>query len=449
MSSKTTAIPNIYKTQRGSNLLLFILLALVTGSVFRISLLALYPVIVFLIITHFRLKLMQQALILLACLTICLLISFSNGFYWQYNLLSLYHMVPFLLLLFAVPSYESLEEELLPQFMAVLSVVALLNNIAGFIQYFRNRSDDAFVGIYSTYSVSLYGLVILNLTLFAYYFSLFAQSKKKWALYKSAFFLLSGIWGFYGAGLIAFIGAFILSFLSLRLKPIIKITFISVISLYLVYHFISWLRPEALYYYEVSAKRLVGIDKNERPRKLISFYNYASAYPEHPKDFLFGSGPGTFNSRSAFMAGSPDHFNALPFLKSDDQPYYFKHYAYTLWNKNNTSQALYQDGFRNQPFSSLLAFLGEYGLLFTVLLFWALADYYKRVIRLAGKKPFSGPVWFFKFLVFFLLLLLCIENYLEYPEVILLMLFSMKLTHIQLLRNNLHHSSTSTTAGPS
>jgi hypothetical protein len=151
---------------------------------------------------------------------------------------------------------------------------------------------------------------------------------------------------------------------------------------------------------------------------------------------LLGSGPGTFNSRSAFMAGSEQQFNALPFLKSNKQPYYFKNYIYPLWNHTNTSMALYQDGFRNQPFSSLLAFLGEYGLVFTLIFIWAVVDYYRRVKKLCTDQRHKGSKWLFKFLFLFLLLLLCIDNYYEYPEVMLLLLFTMKLIHTKIAGND-------------
>jgi len=73
---------------RGSTQLLFILLALITGSLLRVSLVLVYPFVVILILTHFRLKIMQQALVLGALAGISLLLSLIDGFYWQYNLLS-------------------------------------------------------------------------------------------------------------------------------------------------------------------------------------------------------------------------------------------------------------------------------------------------------------------------------------------------------------------------
>lgn len=439
------------KDIRTTTVLLLLVTALVTGSFLRISLLFIYPVIAILIIIQLRLRFTQHILLLLLLVALSTLLAFFNGFYWQYYLLSLYHMIPFLLLLFAVPSEKTLQEKGLQDiFIYFLAPVALINNIVGFAQYIRYPSDDSFIGLFSHYGISLYGLVLLNTILFAFYFSKYRGTKTKSHLFKSLFFLLCAVMGFYGAGLIVFIAAFVLSFLTFRLLAIIRIVFISIMVLVAAYYLVSFLRPQALTYYEISIKRLIKYDKSESPRKIIAHYNYVRAYPDNVKDLLLGSGPGTFNSRSAFMAGSPQLFNALPFLKSDKQPYYFKNYAYPLWNHTNTSVLLYEDGFRNQPFSSILAFLGEYGLIFTLVLLWSVFEYYNRIKNLYKSSGQKHAQWLFKFLLLFLLLLLFIDNYYEYPEVMLLLTVMLKLTHIKIASgyttgypNNVHLTSES------
>ena len=126
------------------------------------------------------------------------------------------------------------------------------------------------------------------------------------------------------------------------------------------------------------------------------------------------------------------------FAKDSEQPYYFKHYAYTLWNAGNTQKELYLDGFRNQPFSSILAFLGEYGLLFFLVFFWLYFRYYKIVSGIYRERPHDrlATVHFrmFKFLTILLPLLLLIDNYYEYPEMMLLVIIGMKLAHMAILQ---------------
>jgi len=348
-------------------------------------------------------------------------------------------MVPFLLLLFAVPSWKSLQENnLLKSFILFLTILAVINDIVGAYQFIDHPTDDSFIGIYSRYSLSLYGLMALNTVLFAWYFSLYLESKSKASLFISLLFLLAAVMGFYGAGLAALLFAFSIAFSRFRILAIIRSVFIAGAAFLLLYFLTVWLRPEAGKYYKSSANKLFSIDRNDGPRKLISYYNYAIGYTKDAKDLLFGSGPGTFNSRSAFVVGSPSYFKQFSFIKSNQQPYYFKYYIYPLWNETNTSQALYQDGFRNQPFSSLLAFLGEYGLIFTIFFAIAVYSYFQRVLKPVSNSPTSRSLkWLFRFLLVFLMTLLVIDNYLEYPEVILLITVILKLVHIEIEKEKL------------
>jgi hypothetical protein len=134
------------------------------------------------------------------------------------------------------------------------------------------------------------------------------------------------------------------------------------------------------------------------------------------------------------MVGSPSYFQLFPIIKDEQQPYYFKNYAYTLWNAGNTQKELYLDGFRNQPFSSILAFLGEYGLIFTLVFFYLYYRYYRRVANLYRSQERSADLLvyfrFFKFLIILLPLLLLIDNYYEYPEIMLLVIVGIKFAHV-------------------
>lgn len=86
----------------------------------------------------------------------------------------------------------------------------------------------------------------------------------------------------------------------------------------------------------------------------------------------------------------------------------------------------------NQPFSSLLAFLGEYGLLFTVCFFYL---YYRRYKRAGAfqvttiEQRIAKDLH--KFISIFLVFLLIIDNYVEYPEITIFLLMIMKLSEIE------------------
>jgi hypothetical protein len=432
-------IPANRNLKVNSTVLMLFLTAVLIGSVFRVSLLVIYPFVSLVIFIGLKLRFTKYIFDLLILAGISLLLSFFSGFFLTYKLVSLYYMLPFIILLFASPGDSNLSrQDLVKVFISMLTVIAFINDIVGFIQFLRNpKSDDSFTGIYSSYTVSLAGLSILNSILFTWYFFHYLQFRSRRYLYRSVFFFVSSVMSFYGAGLIIFVAAFILTFVKPKLFSLLKVGFISVVALYSLYYFLTLVKPNVVDYYRTNLRRLAGVDRRELPRKLLSFYNYADSYPTNAKDLLFGSGPGTFNSRSAFMIGSPSYFTTVTFIKSEEQPYYFKNYAYTLWNHTNTSQARFQDGFRNQPFSSILAFLGEYGLIFTF--FFGL--YYVRIYRRMTSDPPADPDPLYKvyrrinrFIFIYLPALLVIDNYYEYPEVMLLLVVIMKLLHIGLNR---------------
>jgi len=423
----------------------FLLLAIILGTFFRISLIVISPFVIVATCLYLKLRMTNSLLFLLLLITVSLLLSFFNGLFLKYKLLSLYNMLPFIVLLFADPKNRSDDQaNVVSQLFKCLSLVAFINDIVGFVQLINNPDiDDSFFGIYSKFSVSLNGLVLFNAILFFYYFCLFLYDKKSRHIVYSLFFLGSSIMGFYGAGLIVVVIAFILVFFKPTLKAVIRTLSITVVSIFIIYYLLLYFKPNVLDYNLSNIKKIAKFDNQNGPRKVVSFYNYGISYPHDLKDFLFGSGPGTFNSRSAFIVGSPTFFDAATILKSEAKPYYFKNFAYTLWNSNNTSQLLYQDGFRNQPFSSLLTFLGEYGLIFTICFFMLFYDFYKKAtVRSHGENErlISAYVRIFKFLSILLILLLCIDNFFEYPEIIVLILTSMKVLQIEISKLNFQHA---------
>jgi hypothetical protein len=434
---------HIRKTR--NSFIVLIVLSLIIGTFLRISLLLIYPIITLFILAFYRFKITPSFVLLLGIVAASFLLSLFENIFIKYKLLSLSYMLPFLLLLFCNPAVEKNEKvNHLSIYITCLTAVALINDVMGLIQVIiYPYSDDSFVGIYSQYSLSINGLMLLNTILFFYYFMSFVAHRKLWYLAPSAFFLCCSILGYYGAGLAIFMMAFVFAFFKFKLAAMLRTVSVGLASLALVYLFMYFVKPLVLEYNIANIKKLAVFDPERGARKVKSFYNYGISYPRNARDFLLGSGPGTFNSRSAFMVGSPSYFQILPSIKDDRQPYYFKNYAYTLWNANNTKKELYLDGFRNQPFSSVLAFLGEYGLIFTFVFIWLYYRYYKRVASLyKSMKDDEVTVnfRFFKFLIILLPLLLLIDNYYEYPEIMLLVILAIKFAHARIEQLKLSHA---------
>jgi hypothetical protein len=407
---------------------LCILLALVFCTSVRISLLFIYPLLVLFLFYAFNWRLHRNALYIFSFTTLFWLLSFRDGVFLKYNAVSLYYFIPFVLLLFAEPTPSRSQRDYLKMLMYPLTAIAIVNNFFGFAQYIEYPNDDSFEGLYGTFTVSQNGLSLVNAILFFYHLCMYQRTRSNAFLVLSIFFMVSSVMGFYGAGLIAFLGAIILTYLRIRLRNILILTFSMAIILVLIYFVMKMVSPLTLDYNVNIIKKFLDPTAANAPRKLTIFRNYYEGYTADAADLLMGSGPGTFNSRSAFMVGSPTYFN-VNFIKSDEQPHYFRNYAYTLWNPSNTGP---YDGFMNQPFTSLLAIAGEYGLFIALCLLGLTMAKFRKFVKLispvAREYRVTPELKMFRFCLIFALLLLIIDNYMEYPEILALLLIIVKLS---------------------
>lgn len=419
----------------------FAIMALFFCTYLRVSLLFLYPVAAIVALYAFNWKISKNLLYLLGVVLVCWILSFRNGFHIKYNLVSFYYIIPFLFLLLSVPQHRSAadswqrrpgDRSFLKLLMTAITPVVILNDIIGISQYINNPNDDSFVGIYGIFTVSQNGLSILNSILFFYYLAAFLSNRKRINLALCGFFITCAVMGFYGAGFVVLLASLSLTFLKFRRKSLLQFTFFTLVTLIASTMLMKTISPDTYQYNIAIIKKFLRPSAENAPRKITSFKNYFTGYGSHPADMLLGSGPGTYNSRSAFMVGSPTYFN-LDIVKSPQQPYFFRNYAYPLWNASNTGP---YDGFMNQPFSSILALLGEYGLIFTILLGLLFAHGFRRINRLNSREAWaaglSTEIRTYKFVSIYMLLLIIIDNYLEYPEIIGLLVIILKLCEQEL-----------------
>lgn len=414
------------RTKFNWNMVFLFLLALLFSTVLRASLLVAYPAVILLVMYLYQFRITKTMISLLILLLLSWVISFHNGFFWKYNLVSLYYFLPFFLLLFSRPSTRNVPSNTMELFLAFLTVFAILNNLFGIVQYFRHPDDDQFVGVYGRFTVTQNGLSLLNGVLFFYYLQRYIRSRKYIHLAATSFFLFSMVLGFYGAGLIAILVTLGLFYARFTLKSVIRTVLAFILIAGTVYFLMKTISARTLEYNVNIAKGFLKTSREEAPRKVGVFYNYYDLYTARPLNLVFGSGPGTFNSRSAFMVGSPTYFyvNAI---KSDKKPLFFENGAYTFWNPTNINQ---YTGFIAQPFSSFLAMLAEYGLIITLFVFLVLRKQYVYVMKLTkGRDDIQGIILYkrmYKFLVIFMVSLIIIDNYIEYPEVVALLLLLIK-----------------------
>ena len=154
------------------------------------------------------------------------------------------------------------------------------------------------------------------------------------------------------------------------------------------------------------------------PRKILAFRSYFEKITNSKSNILLGIGPGTYNSRTSFLLNGEYTKNPI-FKKISSEPPLAVKYIYPLWNSKITYQ--YNDGTRNEPFSSFLSVLSEYGLIITLMLIYLLFKLYQRVSKVDNRNKF-----FIQFIFLFFALNLMLENYVEYPEFFLLAIIIIK-----------------------
>jgi len=284
--------------------------------------------------------------------------------------------------------------------------------------------------------LGLHTLSLVNYMMGAYFFFVYQQQRKRTSALLSLFFILSAIASFYGLGLLVFLGSIFVYKFSLRslLKSLIIIAFVFVLFATTLYAFkketffynLENLRRAELFFRDDISEQQAGLI----PRKLLLFKNYFKGYSEDPILFLLGSGPGTFNSRTYFLLnGDYSRNKSLEKIFGVSSPKMGETYVHPLWNKDNTG--LYTDGTRNEPFSTVIAMLAEYGFLISLLIAILCLSKYRSIISLNTIESNQHLIRFLRFISIFLVINFLTDNFLEYPEIMLIYLLMFKLIEIK------------------
>lgn len=436
---------------------LFCITLLTFARSVMVPLYILFPFFLYFIVPY-RLKGNATLLILAHAILITYFLFSDNEIFLSNFFISSYIILSTLLLFLSSPIPSHVNDSngnLIFLFIKMVTIFMIGNNLIGFFEYFTwtrlhlsgGVQDDAFVGIYGAHGVGPHGMAIINGLLFTYYFSRYKNDRRKYSLVLLTFFMICFVMSFYGLGLILMILAFLLYYLIL--KRSIKLTIIISVSLLIVSGFMYLVAPETLLYnYKNVDSFVLGleeIDKNESlkgkndilkpkeptnikiPRKILVFYYYYKYYIQDTEKLLAGTGPGTFNSRTSFLLnGDYSPKNPLEKVFGISEPTLAYQYIYPLWHSKQVFKK-FQDGTRNQPFSSVIALLSEYGLIFCIILFLFITRKIKFIINSLEKSKNNRDIRVFKdFLLLsglFIFLNLLADNLLEFTEMMFYIIF--------------------------
>lgn len=288
-------------------------------------------------------------------------------------LLAIWITVPLLLMQFVQIKYQ-LSFSKFNRYVTFYKYFLAIINIIGALYYaFIAHGGDEFGFAYGRHFQYVSGLAVMNVVMILYYLTLFFETKltRMCDLLWFAFFSVCFLFCFFGLGLLCLILTVMVYFC---LKAKIKSLAYGGIVVFLFIAVLFNSGTNIIEYNNRNIELTANTIKNptyygENARKILMFINYGKLCEENPIVAFVGVGGGGFNSRTALML-SNDADNVFTEVFGHQMPTYYKKYIYPLWNSKLVSYDEYTDGTRNKPFSSLLAFLAEGGLIFFILYCW-------------------------------------------------------------------------------
>lgn len=364
-------------------------------------------------------------------------------------LLSLYVVFVSLFTFFSSPLRDFSAERgkaIFAFFIRTVTFVMLVNNFLGLVQYIIHpvypltlMRDDSFIGLYGTHGIGSHGMSLINGLLFLYYFFRYNQTKSKNTLTLLLVFLISFVMGFYGMGLMVMIISLVIYYFFIRRNVVLTVA--ACFAIIFVGAAVYLVAPKTFLYTVENVEKFTSAaediekkgmaNKDNIPRKVFIYYYYYKNYVRNNNRFLFGTGPGTFNSRISFLLNG-DYSSGNPFEKvfGVQKPHYASRYAYPLWKKQVVQNVnKFHDGTRNQPFSSVISLLAEYGAVFFIVLVIFSWTKGKKVLARLKQLALKG-CWEAKVLKEFLLISfvfvginLFVDNLLEFTEMMFFIVF--------------------------
>ncbi|PLX15501.1 MAG: hypothetical protein C0601_12700 [Candidatus Muiribacterium halophilum] len=303
----------------------------------------------------------------------------NNQLLLKNYLLSFYFYFPLILIFFSKPFYSKnlLNKNLLSKITTLLVFFNLIGFFQFFLSFIKDGNDTGFLGLYGGSGLAQHGYGILNAIISLYYFATIIHTNQKKNKRLFVFFFLSFIFSFYSLGIIFYIFAIIFFFLFYKKK--IKKKFIFLLIIFLLIGS-SDFKP-VKYARNTIVKIYINYIDNRAekiPRKFLLYKEYFDISKTDFSFLLFGNGPGTFNSRSSFLLNG-DYSTNFIFKKNKSMSYKMKTIILPLWNQK-ISSIRGKDGVKNQPFSSFISTLSEYGLLFFLLFFYFFIKRIKKFI---------------------------------------------------------------------
>lgn len=392
------------------------------------------PLLPFLVKRYFCCKINKKVSILYCIIIVSSLIGLLRGYVDFANVvLYLWICFPIIYLLFGDVKGSVSSAVSWDALFRSLRWWLIIIDVCGFIcRFIIFRTVDDFGFAYGTHFKGVSGLCVVNAFMVLYYLSHLLRSEvSKSNINNFLFFFCSFIFCYSGLTAITFVITIIIYFiLNIKPKNLIKAVILFLFGLIVL----MYSAKEIIYYNIRNVELFMSAeDAQDNARKRVMYSNFFDLiYSDFSVDVI-GVGPGGYNSRICFLLND-DSDNIFTTVLGHHMPPYHKNDIYPLWNRAFVSFEAFTDGARNKPFSSIVAFGVEAGLIFLFLfsLFWFRS---MNTFRKLSRK--DGDYLYLFLLNVFMFLLLITEYWFESSEFILFLIIQNTLIANKMSNNRL------------
>ena len=392
------------------------------------------PLLPFLVKRYFCCKINKKVSILYCIIIVSSLIGLLRGYVYFANVvLYLWICFPIIYLLFGDVKGSVSSAVSWDALFRSLRWWLIIIDVCGFIcRFIIFRTVDDFGFAYGTHFKGVSGLCVVNAFMVLYYLSHLLRSEvSKSNINNFLFFFCSFIFCYSGLTAITFVITIIIYFiLNIKPKNLIKAVILFLFGLIVL----MYSAKEIIYYNIRNVELFMSAeDAQDNARKRVMYSNFFDLmYSDFSVDVI-GVGPGGYNSRICFLLND-DSDNIFTTVLGHHMPPYHKNDIYPLWNRAFVSFEAFTDGARNKPFSSIVAFGAEAGLIFLFLfsLFWFRS---MNTFRKLSRK--DGDYLYLFLLNVFMFLLLITEYWFESSEFILFLIIQNTLIANKMSNNRL------------
>jgi len=153
--------------------------------------------------------------------------------------------------------------------------------------------------------------------------------------------------------------------------------------------------------------------------KIDAYYRTLLEVPSNEglRVILFGFGPGGYASRASWLLSGSylENQSYIPVVPSDP----WEAYLQDLWNPTIVRQFVWRQGVANQPFSTWLSILGEFGIVGLGLFIWLLTRVLIRYHRAAANHPNDPTAKISIMIILLMAFSFLFDNWLEYPRLMM------------------------------